>query len=163
LIHRAPDWRVPIAVIGSVVLLVLAAFAIALINLSSEANRSATVAAAPVTSTVSSPTTPAATSATPAPSRSETSGWPPGLPGWTVALGSAKSRGAAQAIAGPLAAAGIPVGILDSSQHPAMRPGRWVVFSGRYPTRPAARAQAALLSAKGHRARVRLVARPGGT
>ena len=32
-IHRPPDWRIPVAVIAAVVLLVLAAFAIALINL----------------------------------------------------------------------------------------------------------------------------------
>jgi hypothetical protein len=32
-IHRPPDWRVPVAVLATVVLLVLAAFAIALIEL----------------------------------------------------------------------------------------------------------------------------------
>ena len=38
LIHRPPDWRIPIAIIGAVVLLILAALAILLISLSSNAN-----------------------------------------------------------------------------------------------------------------------------
>lgn len=34
LIHGAPDWRVPVAVVGGVIVLVLAAFLIALTNMS---------------------------------------------------------------------------------------------------------------------------------
>jgi len=35
LIHRPPDWRVPVVVVGAVIVLVLAAFLIAVISLSS--------------------------------------------------------------------------------------------------------------------------------
>jgi hypothetical protein len=33
LIHRPPDWRIPVAIVGTVLLLILAGFAIALIKL----------------------------------------------------------------------------------------------------------------------------------
>ena len=39
LIHPPRDWRVPVAIIGLVVLLVLAAFVLVLVKLSSDANR----------------------------------------------------------------------------------------------------------------------------
>ena len=54
-LHRAPDWRVPVAVIGTVVLLVIAGFAIALVGLSSDASSNP---AAQVTQTVTVTTTP---------------------------------------------------------------------------------------------------------
>jgi uncharacterized OB-fold protein len=57
-IHRPGSWRIPAAVLATVALLVLAAFVIALVDLSSEANRSA---AAVQTSTAQSAPAPAAT------------------------------------------------------------------------------------------------------
>ncbi len=38
LIHRPPDWRIPIAILGTIVVLVVAGFAIALIDLSKRTN-----------------------------------------------------------------------------------------------------------------------------
>ena len=154
LIRRPPDWRVPIAVIGIVILLVGAAFAIALINLSSDANRAAAQSAA---TTIATSGPPASTTAAAA-----IAGWAPGLPGWTVVLATSTDEAAARQLAVELASRAPAVGLLDSSQHPALKPGLWIVFSGRYPTDAGARTAAAALRAKGIlSARVRLVARAG--
>ena len=149
IIHRPPDWRIPVAIVGTVVLLALLGLAIALVNLSSVANNGAS---ATVTRTTLSA----------APVGPSISAWPVGLPGWTVVLATRRDPAAARATATRIAAAGISVGVLDTSQHSALKPGHWLVFSGRYPTRAAAAAQAGALLAKGETgARARLVARPG--
>lgn len=89
--------------------------------------------------------------------------WPIGLPGWTVVLASRAYESVAEDVARSLAAQGLAVGILDSSQHPSMVPGRWIVFSGRYPTQQSAVAAAASLRARGYRhPRARVVAPTGG-
>lgn len=181
LIHRPPDWRVPAALVGGVILLALAGLAVVLIVLSRQDNSTAAraLAAAPaqtVTVTTPAPATSApaasapASPAPPAPPASPPgaasptiSSWPIGLPGWTVVLAARSTETAAETLARGFAARGIPVGVLFSSQHPAMLPNRWVVFSGRYPTRATARARAAVLKAQGFaHARGRVVAPTGG-
>jgi len=53
--------------------------------------------------------------------------------------------------------------VLNSNQHPNLKPGYWVVFTGRYPHGIEAAAAAARLRASGHpEAHARQVARPGG-
>jgi len=165
-IHSAPDWRVPVAIIGTVVLLVLAGFAIALANLSTQANRmtqtksaAATAAArpTPTTSTSPTPTKPAQHPAAVIP------GWATGLSGWTVVLAQRRFKAKADNVAREFQGTGVAAGVLNSSQHPTMVPGFWIVFSGRYPSQAAAAAAAAKLRAQGHpRARAREVAPPGG-
>jgi hypothetical protein len=159
LIHRPPDWRIPLAVIGVVVLLVLAAFGIALVALSSDANRSAQPAgSAPSVAAAAAPA-PTAT----APSVAAIASWPTGLSGWTVVLDRSRSQSAADSIAQRIGSGGTQVGVLDSSQHPSMTPGYWIVFSGRYPNAAAAVAAAATLRTHGHpTASARRVAPPGG-
>jgi amino acid transporter len=155
LIHKPPDWKVPIAIIGTVVVLALIGFLIALATLSSDANRSA---AAQVTTTVTAPSQPAATAAKPT-----VGSWPPGLPGWTVVLATSKSKADADAFATRASSSGTPAGLLSSSEHPSMAPGMWVVFSGRYPTQAAAQAAIPGLAAKGNvAAKATLVGSPGG-
>jgi hypothetical protein len=162
LVHRPPDWRIAAAIVLGVAALVLAGFAIALINLSSEANRSAASTPPPATpakaATPAAPATPAKAAGAPG-----IPGWPVGLPGWTVVLFSTTSRQSARATATRLSATGLHVGLLSTSQHTSstMKPGRWVVFTGRYPTRNAAGARAAALHVKGYRARARRVGLPG--
>ncbi len=161
LIHRPPDWRIPVAIIATVVTLALIALAIALVNLSATANQ----AAATLTITAASqPNAPAATQTQPATSAPSTfSGWPVGLSGWTVALTRTRSQALADAAATRLAADGVKVGVLDSSQHPSMPAGYWFVFSGRYPDRTRAIAAAATLRLEGQASAVAVrVARPGG-
>ena len=152
LIHRPPDWRIPVAIAATILLLVVAGFAIALINLSSRTN--AATASAPAATTTAAPT--------PAPATTFGS-WPVGLSGWTVVLYTSHAKASANAKAVRLVAGGLRVGVLNSSQHSNLKPGYWVVFTGRYPHGTEAAAAAARLRNNGHpEAHARQVARPGG-
>jgi hypothetical protein len=171
LIHRPPDWRIPAAIVATVVLLVLAGFAIALVDLSSSANdssRALSAAARPAASPAPTPAaSPAAVPVNPtAPAvvgPKPLGGWPVGLSGWTVILFKDHDKAKAAARARQIAATGLGVGLLDSNQHPSLIPGYWVVFSGRYPDKAHATAATVRLKAHGNaRARARQVARPGG-
>ncbi len=165
-IHPAPDWRIPLAIVGGVVLLAAAAFAIALTNLSTQANRitqtQPRAAAAPVKSTPAASTNTAA-SPTTTTAAAKIPGWATGLSGWTVILAQRRFEAKADNVAREFQGAGLSAGVLNSSQHPSMIPGFFLVFSGRYPTQAAAQAAAAKLQAAGHkRAHAREVAPPGG-
>ena len=153
IVHRPPDPRIGAAIVGGVLLAALIALAIVLLNLSSSANRE-------LATTTSHPAPPASVAhAGPAP----IADWPVGLSGWTAVLGRSPVQATAFTLARRLAATGLPVGVLNSDQHPRLQHGYYVVFSGRYPTKAAALAAAASLRARGHRrALVRQVARPGG-
>jgi hypothetical protein len=148
-IHAAPDWRVPLAIVGTVVVLAAVVFVYMLVSLSNSANRSAAaaVAAAPAPTqiTVTTATAPAATTTPTTP----LAVWPPGVTGYTVVLGVIPSRAAATKSANKIAAAGIPVGVLYSSDYSSMTPGDWIVFSGTYTTDAAASAAATQLQTKG--------------
>jgi hypothetical protein len=165
LIHRPPDWRIPVATVGTLILLVVAGFAIALVNLSHRTNVATAAPAAAATTVAAGAPTPAAapgTAATPAPARPIAS-WPVGLSGLTVVLFSGHTKATADATAAGLAAAGLHVGVLDSSQHPNLKPGNWIVFAGRYPHGPEATVAALRLRSSGHPGAVaRQVAGPGG-
>lgn len=160
-ISAAPDWRVPLAIVGAVVTLAAAALIFMLVSLSNSANRSAAaaVAAAPATkappaaapakaqagaTTRSSSTAAATTSPTPG-----IASWPAGVKGFTVVLGVIPAKAAAKASATKIASAGIPVGLLYSSDYSSMSPGDWIVFSGTYTTQAKANAAASQLHAKG--------------
>ena len=172
LIYTAPDWRIPVGIVLVVIVLAIGGFAFALSRLSG------TTAAAPASagrvSIASSGLHAAAVSSlVPAAGTSGRSGlagripaiasWPVGLSGWTVVLARYTSESAAYARAKVVAPTGTPVGVFDSSEHPAMTPGYWVVFSGRFPNRLEARAGAAHLVAEGYTTAVaREVSPPGG-
>ena len=170
LIHRAPNWRVPVAIVATAVVLVLAGIAIALANLSDQTNtatQTVTVAAAapapPPSSTPATRPAAAGTAAAAAGAAPHIGSWPVGLSGWTVVLFTSHREAAARANAARLATHGLGVGVLNSDQHPNLAPGNWVVFAGRYPHGPEATAAAARLRASGHpTAHARQVARPGG-
>jgi hypothetical protein len=161
LIHRAPDWRIPLLVLGTVIVLAAAVFAIVLINLSH-------------TTGPTGPTPPTAAargaSATPTgKSSAATTGsrafapWPAGLSGWTVVLSAAAGQDAADTTATQLSAGGLKVGVLDAATHPAMRSADWMVYLDRYPDEAQAQAAATHLIAEGHTgAAAREVAPPGG-
>ncbi len=171
LIHRPPDWRIPVAIAGTIILLVLAGFAIALINLSQRTN-AATGAAqtakvaptAPAPASVAAAASAGGQGAPAAPTATKPIGtWPVGLSGWTVMLFTSHTEASADTKAAGLIAGGLRVGVLNSSQHPNLKPGYWVVFAGRYPHGTEAVAAAARLRSSGHPgARARQVARPGG-
>lgn len=69
-------------------------------------------------------------------SRENTTDWPTGEDGWTIALVSipqTKGRRPAVARAAEARRRGLPqVGILDSSRYASLHAGYWVVFSGVY-------------------------------
>jgi septal ring-binding cell division protein DamX len=196
LIHRPPDWRIPLAIIGLVAAVALAAFVVALVKLSSDANQRAALAAATTPAPVATPAPPPATTASTAttpttattqttpttattpttktipvsptattlttPSGAVLEAWPVGLSGWTVVLSRSHSQAAAETTAAQLETGGIKVGVLDSSQHPRLLPGFWIVFTGRYPTKAQADVVVSALQAIGQgEAVARLVGRPG--
>ena len=61
--------------------------------------------------------------------------WPAGTSGWTAIVSSVTNEASARAAATKLQAQGEPGGVLFSSDHPPLRPGYWVVFSGVYTTK----------------------------
>jgi len=149
LIHSAPNWRIALAIVGGVVVVAVLAFVLVLSSVSSSGGGPSGAAAA------------ATVAARKAPASGTVPGWPVGLGGWTVALTSTRGRATAFVRAHRIAADGVQVGVLDSSLHPALRPGRWVVFSGRYPTKSQALAVAAQLRSLGQpHARPLLVGSP---
>jgi SPOR domain len=136
-IRTAPDWRIPVAVVGAVIAIAVAGFIVAIVRLSGS---------------------PSNVSGTSAPSAAGTSGlvtiseWPPRVAGWTVVLAHSRSEAVAYAKATKLANQGVAAGVLDSAHHPGWAPGGWVVFSGRYGTQEEAKAAALKLASKGHKA-----------
>jgi hypothetical protein len=157
LIHHSPNWRIPIAIVGGVVLLVLAAFAIALVDLSAQTSRTAQTQSA-----ASHPTT-TASPAKPKPQLAAVPSWPTGVSGWTVQLAQRRFRYKAFATARRIAQGGVHAGVLNSTDHPAMTPGYWIVFDGRYPDRGTAQNAALRLRTKGYpKAHPTRVAPPGG-
>lgn len=79
----------------------------------------------------------------------EGSDWPAGRTGWTVQAASARTRPEAEAVEDRLRAAGEPAGVLISSDHPGLRPGYYVAFSGVRASREEAIAAARDLRAAG--------------
>ena len=164
-ISAAPDWRVPVVVVGGVVALAAAALVFLLVSLSNSANSSVPAAAAPATraspataanappaaasGTVGTTTPPAAKTTATASTTAAITSWPAGVTGFTVVLGVIPDKAAATASATKIAAAGIPVGLLYSSDYSSMSPGDWIVFSGTYSTSALASAAATALKAKG--------------
>lgn len=61
--------------------------------------------------------------------------WPAGTSGWTAIVSSVTNESSARAAASKLQSQGEPGGVLFSSDHPPLRPGYWVVFSGVYTTK----------------------------
>ncbi len=101
------------------------------------------VTAPPPATTTSDPTT---TVAPPPPDPATgASDWPAGTTAWTAILSSVRSELDARAAKSRVAGDGQPAGVLPSSDFAELRPGYWVVFSGRYSERSAAIAQATRL------------------
>jgi SPOR domain len=81
--------------------------------------------------------------------------WPIGVTDWTVVIATlAKKdhpRAAAERLAATVQAPGLVGRVLDSSQHPRLRPSVWIVYVGRYPTRTRAERAARQLQTAGTR------------
>lgn len=68
--------------------------------------------------------------------------WPTGTTAYTIILLSGKNKAAAEKKAKEFADQGLNTGVLNSSDYSSLRPGYWVVFSGQYDTREAAKTAA---------------------
>lgn len=160
IIHGPPDWRIAVAIVTTVIVLALAGFGIALAGLSGSANRNAATVTAAATPPASRTVTPTK-SVTKARPNLRFPGWAIGLSGWTVELGSSRTRAGARKQALELRARGLTVGILQTSKHPQMAPGPFVVFTGRFANLTGAQARVQTLVAEGHsQARAVLVGLP---
>jgi septal ring-binding cell division protein DamX len=143
-------WKWPLAIVGGLLVVVVAALALALVELAGDAEQvdrptaaTPTAAAQPTPAPTAAPTTTDPSQIPPASGGTATtpqvSDWPAGKTGYTVLLDSAATRSAADARAKDLAAQGVPVGVLDSSSYQSVGPNRYVVFSGQYESRSEAR------------------------
>jgi hypothetical protein len=150
-IAPTPRWRVPVAIVGAVLALLVAALVLSLVELSGDPQP---VAKAPTSQATADAATPTPTPAngenavpttTPTPAPGGTGGtvgsaeWPSGKTAWTVVVASSTSRAAAQKKA---KAAGADAGVLHSDDFSSLRKGYWVVFAGQYPDQKAAQAAA---------------------
>ena len=153
--ERARSRRTTLVAIGSAVVLVLAGVALAL-ALSHRGGSGAPTAAgagilptAPASALPRPSTRPATATAT----ASVHGPWPVGSTAWTVVLASVPHRGhtraALERTARGASLPGLPVRVLDSSQHPRLRPALWIVFAGRYATRAQAERSAERLRRAG--------------
>jgi septal ring-binding cell division protein DamX len=139
-----PSWRGPVALVGGLLVIALAALVLALVELASDPEQVAEQPAATPAPTTTAVPTPGVTTIPPATddgsgsTTPEIADWPAGKDAWTVVLESSSTREAAEARANELAQQGIPVGILDSDEYGSLEPGKFVVFSGQYDSQRAA-------------------------
>lgn len=138
---RPPSWRLPAAVVAGVVLLTGAAAAVALVQVADDAEQAAGPAVEPPAAT-----TPQGTDTrrdertdedeTPSPEDGRRSGeireWPADTSAYTVILLSTGTPDGARSTARQAAQAGIPAGVLDSSDYSSLNPGFQVVFAGEF-------------------------------
>jgi hypothetical protein len=144
-----PSWRGPVALVLALLAVAVVAVVLALVELAGDAEQvteqpagatpAPTAAAPAATSTPTPVTIPPATDSGGTTGTPEIADWPDGKDAWTVVLESSATQTAAQARAKELAGQGVPIGLLNSDGYSSIEPGRWVVFSGQYDTRRAAR------------------------
>lgn len=151
--RRPPSWRLPAAIVAGVVLLAGAGAAFALLEVADEAEQAAgppvqpPPAAAPQpTDTGATATDTTATDEPPAPEEDAAAGevreWPADTSAYTVILLSTDTRAGAEETARRAAEAGIPAGVLDSSDYSSLNPGFQVVFAGEFESAEAAQEEA---------------------
>jgi len=145
-------WRVPLAIVGSLLALALIALILALVELSSPAEEIVAVPQTPTPGAAATPVAPQNTpppeeggtaptpSATPAPETTTPTAnlatWPQGKSAWTIVLNSSGTRDDAERLATELANKGVPaVGVIDSDDFESLGPDSFVVFSGQYGSR----------------------------
>ena len=152
-------WRVPLAVVGGLLGLLLLAALLAIVELAGDAERVGP-AAPPVAQATPVPTavTPAPTATATATPAGQLATWPAGKTGFTIVLDSSSTRSAAEARATELVGQGLAAGVLDSSGYARLTPNRFVVFAGQYATRAEARRALGAVRARVEGARVRRVA-----
>ena len=152
--RRPPGWKLPVAIVGGVVIVAVAAFALLLSDVGKDAEsevartpaRGPRREAAPPRRPPARERTTAAKGARPAPRTKAPRRRPEpapvgGVAGWprrnafTVVLLSAGDRDGALQIARSLRRDGVKAGVLRADDYSSLTPGFWLVFSGQYRTR----------------------------
>jgi len=147
-------WRVPLAIVGGLLVLALIALVLALVELARPAEHVTEVQVAPTPSAAPPAATPTPSpgvegepTATPSPSVTPGGGnsttplaeWPSGRTSWTIVVNSSGTREDAEQLARELQGKGVPgVGVLDSNDYESLGPDSFVVFAGVYPTKKVA-------------------------
>jgi hypothetical protein len=147
---RPPDWRVPVLVIGLIVLLVVGGLVFALTQLGDNAGKVTILTTSSAGTSAGRPVTLAS--------------WDPGSDGYTIILATDPSRAAAESAAKQLVPKVKGVGVIETSHYPELTgPKGWDVFVGRFPTYASAKTAAVAAVHRGEStARPALVQRPGG-
>jgi predicted nucleic acid-binding Zn ribbon protein len=166
--RRPPNWRIPIALVALLVIVVGAAAGFGITELTEQDEGPETItvrtgpdgataadpgeaptaaaptppAAQPPPSTPATPTTPAE----PTQPSGKPAAWPAGEEAYTVVLLSTKDRGTADQTADRAAKAGQPAGVLPSDDYKRFEPGVFVVFAGQFDTVEAASEEARQLT-----------------
>lgn len=138
--RRPPSWRLPAAIAGLVLLLAGAALAVALVQVTDEARRTASAPGATAPASPTGPPTrtgPAGGGEKPPrraqpPASGEVRSWPARTSAYTVILLSTGTRAGAEGVARQAAQAGVPAGVLKSDDYSSLKPGFWVVFGGQF-------------------------------
>lgn len=120
----------------------------------------ATVPETDFEATTDSVVPPPPTTTAPEPEPEPTSDWPVGQTAWTAIVSSVRSSAEASDTKERVRAAGEPAGLLFSTDHPELRPGFWVVFSGVFDTRDEAANHAREISGQFPGAYVRRISAP---
>jgi septal ring-binding cell division protein DamX len=170
--RRPPGWKLPVAIIVAVVAVLGAAFGLGLHAVRSNSDQEVAEAGAgkprPTPQKAAGKTKPPPAKAKakakqkpkgkrpakpkprakgrPAAALPGVPGWPAGRDGYTVVLLSSDSRDSARSFASTARQGGTRVGALRSNDYSSLEKGFWIVFSGVYPSRPAAERAATKVS-----------------
>jgi septal ring-binding cell division protein DamX len=150
--RRPRGWKPAAAVIGAVLLVAGAAFAITLIAVDDDAKEEVAATKAGKSAPATGPKKKARTESKPrkkkakaTPTTGGVPGWPARRDGFTVVLLSAGDKASARDFARNARRGGADVGILRSNDYSSLEPGFWIVFSGVYKTRAQAERAASRL------------------
>ena len=144
--RRPRGWKPAAAVIGAVLLVAAAAFAITLIAVDDDSKQEVAATKAGREATAKPRKAAKRAPASPRPSRSGVPGWPKGRDGFTVVLVSGADRAGAREIALRARRRGVDAGLLRSNDYSSLSPGFWIVFAGVYKTSAQAQRAARKLS-----------------
>jgi len=151
--RRPRGWRPAAAVIGVVLLVAGAAFAVTLITVNDKSKDevAATKAGKAAATKAKAKARAKATTKQAKPNPTTVAGvpgWPRGKDGFTVILLSSGDQGSARDFATNARHGGVKAGVLHSDDFPSLSPHLWIVFYGTYKTRGQAQRSAARISGR---------------
>lgn len=135
-----PSFRLPAFIVGAIALVAVGGVVFALEKVESDAEKSATrrVPVVDQTEQLKSDEKP-----------TDVAAWPAGTSAYTVLLVTTGDEASARARATAAVGAGVPAGVLNSSDYPTLAPGRWALFTGRFDSREVAAEEATRYAAAG--------------